>query len=668
MKFIAVSILVLLIAAGPPVPLHAQDREEVTLEEVVVTATRDVEEIRKVPANVTVITREAIKDSTAQATVDLLRDEVGVVVRDVYGTGKTASVDIRGFGESAPQNVLVLVDGRRVNEIDLSGTDWSQIPIGQVERIEIVRGAGSVLYGDNAVGGVINIITRRPEKPISGSVEGVLGSYDYHRISGSAGMKWGAVSANLNAGYHDTEGYRDNGMFRAKDVGGRLICDASDRISLNFSGSLHSDKAGFPGGLTLADIERLGRRGTKNPDDTAETDDGYGALGFAGRFGDDGSLLADFSYRRREVKDSFPSSSFTDRREVDTWGFTPRYIYEGPLGGFRNKATVGVDVYRSDMDVSSESFLGPGRSSVKKKSAGLYGYDEFSLLDNLLFSAGFREEWVTFDLFQSDPHLSDTVRDHQPAWNLGLDYLFAGKSSAFLSYRRSFRFPVSDELIQYVFIDPNLIARVNPNIKAQTGDHYEAGIRYAFADWIEGSATLFWIETRDEIFFNPVTFTNSNFPKTRRQGIEVGARAKPLPWLSLSGNYSYTRPLLRADLASLPDVKGNDIPAVPRHKGSFGADVGPYMGFLFSLKWTGIGSRYLISDYPNRADKLDAYSTTDVKLSYSWKALTAFIGVNNVFDEKYSDYGVFGSVNGVLTSVFYPSPTRNFIGGLSYAF
>ena len=65
--------------------------------------------------------------------------------------GKSASVDIRGFGETAPLNTLVLVDGRRVNEIDLSGVDWTQIPLDQIERIEIVRGAGSVLYGDNAL-------------------------------------------------------------------------------------------------------------------------------------------------------------------------------------------------------------------------------------------------------------------------------------------------------------------------------------------------------------------------------------------------------------------------------------------------------------------------------------------------------------------------------------
>ena len=114
-----------------PVYLGAQEKE-VTLEKVVVTATRDMEEIRKIPANVTVISKKEIEESNAQTVIDVLKDEVSVVGRDLYGTGKSASVDIRGFGETGPLNTLVLVDGRRVNEIDLSGVDWSLIPLDQV--------------------------------------------------------------------------------------------------------------------------------------------------------------------------------------------------------------------------------------------------------------------------------------------------------------------------------------------------------------------------------------------------------------------------------------------------------------------------------------------------------------------------------------------------------
>jgi len=145
--FSSLSLFVLL-----PFLSFAQEKE-VTLDEVVVTATRDEEEIRKIPASVTVITKEEIEQSNAQTTVDLMRDKAGVVVSDYIGNGKTATVDIRGFGETGPLNTLVLIDGRRVNEIDLSGVDWTQIPVDQIERIEIVRGSGSVLYGDNAAEG-----------------------------------------------------------------------------------------------------------------------------------------------------------------------------------------------------------------------------------------------------------------------------------------------------------------------------------------------------------------------------------------------------------------------------------------------------------------------------------------------------------------------------------
>ena len=149
MKKVISTVVVLLLSSfslqvlAQEIPETKEEEKEVILEEVVVTATRDKREIRKVPANITVVTREDIQNSNAQTVADALRSEVGLVVRDFLGNGKSASVDLRGFGETASGNTLVLIDGRRVNEIDLSGVDWLQIPLDQVERIEVVRGAGS---------------------------------------------------------------------------------------------------------------------------------------------------------------------------------------------------------------------------------------------------------------------------------------------------------------------------------------------------------------------------------------------------------------------------------------------------------------------------------------------------------------------------------------------
>lgn len=667
--FISIFLSLTLFVVFPCFSL-AQDKE-VTLEEVVVTATRDAEEIRKIPANVTVITKEEIGQSNAQNVVDLLRNEADIQVQDYYGNGKSAVVDIRGFGETGPLNTLVLVDGRRVNEIDLSGVDWTQIPLDQVERIEIIRGAGSVLYGDNAAGGVINIITKKPEKPFSASAEVVGGSYGYNKESASVSGKWGPLSAILNTSHNSTYGYRENGFLRAEDVGGKVIYDLNENISFNLSGSFHQDDQGLPGALPKA-IYEVDRRATLAPDDKAKTDDWYLDLGAKAKLWDFGRLEMDLSYRNREVNTLWESYSFIDKTNISTWGVTPRYILEKPLWILPNKLTLGLDFYDSDSKVLSESSFGSNRVEVTKQSIGAYVLDELSLLKSLILSVGYREEWVTYDLFQEIPRATDKENISEPAWNVSLDYLFGKKSSAFLSVKRSFRFPVSDELIQYF---PTF--QVNPGMKPQTGYQYEAGVRHAFTDQIETNLTLFWIETRDEIFYNPYTFANENFPKTRRLGIELGTKVKPLQWLTLWGNYSYIKPTLQVEPYS-----GNDIPGVPRHKGSVGADVQigrlliegldlkGYLrricdGLLFSTSTNLVGSRYFISDWANQVDKLGGYYSINAKLSCTWKGLKAFVGVNNLTNQKYSEFGV---VNATGAQFFYPSPVRNFFGGVSYAF
>jgi iron complex outermembrane receptor protein len=638
-----------------PLYLFAQEQEkEVTLEEVVVTATRDIQEIRKIPANVTVITKKEIEQSTAQNIVDVLQNEVDVEVRDIYGNGKSASVDIRGFGETGLLNTLVLVDGRRVNEIDLSGVDWTQIPLDQVERIEIIRGSASVLYGDNATGGVINIITKRPEKPFSAKAEIVGGNYGFNKESGAVSGKWDSLSAILNASHNAMDGYRENGFLRAKDVGGKVIYDLNENISFNLIGALHQDDQGLPGGLPKA-IYEVDRRGTIAPDDKAKTDDWYLALGAKAKLWDLGRLEIDLSYRDREVKDFFQSYSFNDKRNLSTWGVTPRYVLEKTLWILPNKLTLGLDFYHSDSNVLSESSFGSNRVEVTKQSTGLYLLDELSLLKNLILSVGYRQEWVTYNLFQDLPRAKDKMSDNEPAWNVSLDYLFDKKSSAFFSVKRSFRFPVSDELIQFF---PTF--QVNPKMKPQTGYQYETGVRHAFTDQVEANLTLFWIETWDEIFFNPYTYTNENFSKTRRQGIELGTRTKPLQWLTLWGNYSYIKPTLQDEPYS-----GNDIPGVPRHKASVGTDVKVWNGLFLNTGINFIGSRYFFSDWANNVDKLDAHYSIDAKLSYAWKGLKAFVGVNNLTNQKYSEFGV---VNAAGAEFFYPSPDRNFIGGVSYSF
>ena len=152
-------VLVVVLLVGANVFAQSNDNE-VGLERIVVTPTRMRQQDYEITSNVTVIDTKKIGASNARYVADILKEETGINIYD-SSTDKTVKVDIRGFADTSVNNILILVNGRKVNSIDISGPDWIQIPLEIVDRIEVLRGAGSVLYGDNAVGGIVNIITKK---------------------------------------------------------------------------------------------------------------------------------------------------------------------------------------------------------------------------------------------------------------------------------------------------------------------------------------------------------------------------------------------------------------------------------------------------------------------------------------------------------------------------
>jgi iron complex outermembrane receptor protein len=292
-----------------------------------------------------------------------------------------------------------------------------------------------------------------------------------------------------------------------------------------------------------------------------------------------------------------------------------------------------------------------------------------------MISLGARHEQVKYDLKQQDflfgfAPLDDAVSDWENAYSAGLVFLYNDRSSLFVRANRSFRFPLTDELVLFDFSTGSI--RVNSDIKPQRGCHYEVGIRHFYtpdmedlhflsAD-VEAKATLFRVEIRDEIFFNPLTFTNENHPETLHQGVEVGLKGDFFKGLTIYGNYTFEK----AKFQDQP-FQYNEIPAVPEHRVNAGLriyDVFP--GLIFSAVYNFVGSSFLISDQANRFRKLDQYYTIDARLSYAWKWFKAFVGVNNITDEKYSEYAVIGGFPAVRN--FYPAPERNWVAGLEATF
>ncbi|MFH1665654.1 MAG: TonB-dependent receptor plug domain-containing protein, partial [Candidatus Omnitrophota bacterium] len=251
----------------------------IELEPIVITPSRSDRPVSDVSRGVTVITEENIRDSGAGSVPELIRTYSGIAVADFSGNPKGMVVDIRGFGESGLSNVLVLVDGRRTNQADLSGVDWAQISVGSIERIEIVRGPATVLYGDNAAAGVINIITKKGTgiEPRM-SVETVYGSYQSKK--GSVSVEGGSefLDYYFNYAYQDTSGYRANNDYLANDYFGNITIRPYKSGEIAFSAGYHTDRYGMPGALYLADIESIGRRGTTHTDDRGFTWDHFATV------------------------------------------------------------------------------------------------------------------------------------------------------------------------------------------------------------------------------------------------------------------------------------------------------------------------------------------------------------------------------------------------------
>jgi iron complex outermembrane recepter protein len=664
MKNLGKAVLLLMIAMPvfaqpPPVSQKDQIAETVDLDEVVVTASRFQEDIRTVPANVTVITAESIKNSTARNIPDLLRSQVGVHVNDITGNARSFSVDLRGFGAAAPTNTLVLVDGRRVNQPDLSGTDWSLISLDRVERVEIIRGGrGSVLYGDNASGGVINIITKQGDEfKVSGNI--MAGSYDSFDTSASLSGTTEKVSYALSGRYADSDGYRDNSNTEFKDIGGNLTWFVNNRLNLNFSTDYHKDSAGLPGGILKNEFDSgISRKDSPNPEDFADVEDYYFKAGPEIYFLKNSMFKTDISYRKRSslFDVTFFGGSFVGDTDIKTVVFAPQVVFKEKIFNLENSLTIGFDYEKAQEDITNTSvFFGledTGIFDLEKTNTGYYLYDEFKPVDALALSAGYRYDRAKF---RFDPGTPDKVTMDEKLYNAGINYNFFQNSYAYFGYGRSFRYPVLDEFFNFTN------NTVNSDLDVQTSDDYELGIRYYLSESFFAHANLFLMNTKDEIFFNTMTFANENLDgKTRRQGVEL-TFSKGFDQLNLTGSYSYTDAEIRSGQYS-----GKEIPNVARHKANVGAELLLIKNLTIALNVNYVGKRPFDGDLNNEFDDQDDYLVLNAKLKYQWKNFTPFINLNNITNEKYSEYGVLGGFPN--QEAFYPSPRFNFMVGVSAEF
>jgi len=641
--------------------LMAAEKETVQLDEVVVSATRYEEKVKSIPANVTVITDEDIANSNAQSITDLLRGEMGLHVNDIGANKRSVTVDLRGFGGTAALNTLVLVDGRRVNQADLSGVDWAQIPLDRVKKIEIIRGGqGSVLYGDNAAGGVINIITKRGDE-MHAHAGTAAGSYDTYKGDVAFSNSTDYISYAINGSYLNSEGYRTNSDTEAKDLGFNISYFPHDRVNLNFSTGYHKDNTGLPGALKKSDFAGgLSRRDTINPKDFAEVEDYYFKGGPEIYFGDESFVKLDLSFRNRSSLTfaSFVGGSFLGDTKIETKALSPQVVLKHEEGEVKNSLSLGYDFQDAEEHIINDSsFSGVAEYDLEKESYGYYIHDEINIMKTVLLSGGFRHDRAKFGF---DPSTPDDLTLDEDLYSAAVNYNYGKQSYAYFSYSKSFRHPVLDELFSFIGNS------ISTNLMPQTSDNYELGLRQYFSDEVYAHINFFRMDTNDEILFNPgggpFGFgANENLDgKTRRDGIEAAINARLTEWLSASGSYSYIDASIRGG-----QYQDSDMPNVPNHKGTLEIIVYPLEGLTVTLNGVYVGDRPFNSDFANSFNEQDNYTIVNSKIKYQWKQITAFLDLNNIADEEYSEFGTLSLFGTPVEEALYPSPEFNMLFGIS---
>ncbi len=689
-KVFVLFILLILFAPGaafgetkPPEPEKA-----VTLEEVVVTATRDREEIRQVPANVSVITARQIEQSGATTVVEVLDKLESIQFRDYSGNSSQSIIDMRGFGGDNPfGKTLVMLDGRRLNRPDMSSINWMQIPVNTIERIEVVRGASSVLYGDAAIGGVVNIITKKGEGPPKVNASVMAGSYGLHneRVGVTGAMnKWSyALSGENNFSF----GYRERSKLSSQGGGFDVGYGASDFFNASLGLSFNKTDYQMPGALTKAQMEQDRRQyqpatpanwASAAPDDDGSDKYTNVNLGIKSLFGSWGQMDINFLYGRKDLQTNMPSWAFNKFSDTgtETYGITPKYILAKEFFGFKNKLIAGVDYYREpykkEFFSSRERTTKTTWADLARQSVGYYIRDEFSILKSLILSAGYRSEQATIEGSNTDvvtPANNFTDRNkthHAEAYEAGLTWLIGKKSKIFTKIATVYRIPFLDEVASFNGFGGPLFLT---SLEKEKGVSVEAGTEFHPLDNLKIGLTLFRIDMEDEIQYVYVTqWTgyNQNVGKSRHDGAEISLSYLLEKRARIYGNFTYHM----ATVEEGPHSK-KEMPLVPNRMANAGVEIYLPWNLTIRPEVRYVSEAFLSQDFDNNTEKLEAYTLYNFYLSYKRPigkvSVTAFFGVENLTDVKYASFGSdnvsWGGVN-----TYYPMPGITFKGGLSFEF
>jgi outer membrane cobalamin receptor len=636
-------------------------------EEVVVVADRAPERVDEVAAAVTVLDRERLDGLPAQSLDEALRDVTGLQV--LFGSGLTGLpfVSSRGFfGGGEAEYVLLLVDGIAVRDVESGLVDWRRIRVADVERVEVLHGPGSSLYGDTALGGVVSVTTRAAAGEEGGAVSASGGGFETGALDASWRGRVGSSRLAVSGNGWRTDGAREHAASRELAADATLAGSIGGRAwRVGAAGSARDRDDPGPLATDVAD------RGSSDPlyaDDHDRTDRGRAAFSLR----QEGTLawhatLAASARDTDQVRTLLfaPGLGDTARRDLSTTSLDAAFDVDRRLA-WRGRALhlrAGVSGVRDAIDTEYRALDAAGpptaRAEGTRRRWATYVAQDLRPTDRLRNSAGLR-----WDAIDDDLGGAVAVGGHR-AWSprLGVNYrLGSGPVVLFAQASRAFKAATLDQVLDprpFPDFAGGTFTVSNPTLAPQRARTLEAGA-WRQGGRLTGQVTAYLTDVRDEIDFDPATFRYVNIGSSRHAGLEARLavnRGAVAPYATYAWSHVASRETGRADF---------QLKNIPRHLARVGvrAQAGATRAELAATRLAG---RFLDDE---GAFPLADVTTLDLRLQHAVGArLSAHLDLLNLTDRTYDEMGfVLSDFEGQPVTYSYPAAGFTARMGLRFQF
>ena len=617
-------------------PAIAQTSTDQKLAPVTVSASRFASDPSVAPIGATVITAVQIREAGIVSVNEAIRKIGGVYGRQSAYGNSDFSLDLRGFGATSDQNLVVLVDGIRISENEQTVALMSSIPIESVDRIEIVRGGSSVLYGEGATSGTIQIITKRGTTGATrGSVVAEFGSFNSKEVRASLAKGWDNFSVDANVGSLHTDNYRANNQLKQENFNGGLQWAYADgRVGMRIESARQDSH--LSGGLTYAKFLENSRQ-TVTPLDYASIDSNRYTVFGEHRFGNL-ELAADLSYRDRTVETNYVSSaSPVSTYSGESTQFSPRARYAFESGSIRNEIVVGMDF--SDFMRRVSTAGSTAFTTGTQQSQALYARDEIRI-DKTRIAFGARHEKFEKDLRSTTSYDQSFSLN---AWDLQASYEISPIANVFAKAGRSYR---------VANVDDNYRKQTNQLLDPQTSNDLELGASIGHSGQ-KITAKIFRHKLKNEIYYNPNLFTQVNLDPTEHQGVELEANTQ------IAKDFSLTA-ILQHVSAKFTDGQyaGREMTLIPKNTATLRLNWLPANGQSADIGLQWVDSQRFGGDFSNTCNtRIDSYATLDARYAVRLGAWEWAISGTNLTDKSYFSQAYGTCINDAFLGA-YPESGR----------